>query len=43
MKFVHEKWFLIMCFMGDSQPYYNKMNVCDNIIDTSFQKTMFNI
>lgn len=31
-----------MCFMGDSQPYYNKMNVCDNIIDSSFQKIMLN-
>lgn len=31
-----------MCFMVDSQPHYNKMNVCDNIIDSSFQKIMLN-
>jgi len=28
--------------MGDNQPYYNKMNVCDNITDSFFQKIMLN-
>lgn len=31
-----------MFFIGDSQPRYDKMNVCDNIIDFSFQKIMLN-